>query len=322
MFGSVILDVGLGVILVYLLMSVVCSSINEVIAWMFSWRSKTLREGIQQLLNDPTVPELAGKIYSHPLIKSLSSPGRGASYIPSRAFALALLDVLKGEASRTKVPAAPTGGSPISAPEARLQYEPLSFVGIRDTIASLPANSELKRLLSVLIDESVTSVGGATRNIAHWFDGAMDRVSGGYRRRSQIVLYVCGFALSLGLNLDTFMLVKMLSRDSALRASLVAAAQEVAKQPRPEVSSTGAQPQDSFAVVMGVEEKLEQIQFPVGWSKEGSHMLPDNFADACQKLAGILLTTFALSLGAPFWFDSLNKIVNLRSAGKPPARAQ
>jgi hypothetical protein len=73
---------------------------------------------------------------------------------------------------------------------------------------------------------------------------------------------------------------------------------------------------------MGIEEKLEQVQFPVGWSKEGSRKLPDNFADACQKLAGILLTTFALSLGAPFWFDSLNKVINLRSAGKPPVRAQ
>jgi hypothetical protein len=102
----------------------------------------------------------------------------------------------------------------------------------------------------------------------------------------------------------------------------VATAEEVAKQPKPEVSRQGVQPQDSFAVVMGIEEKFEQIQFPLGWSREGSRKLPDNFPAACQKLAGILLTTFALSLGAPFWFDSLNKIINLRSAGKPPARAQ
>ena len=216
----------------------------------------------------------------------------------------------------------PSGGSPVNVPEARLQYEPLSFAGIRETIASLPAGSELKRMLSMMIDESVTSVGGAARNIALWFDAAMDRVSGWYRRRSQVVLYLCGFALSLGLNLDTLMIARMLSRDSALRASLVAAAEEVAKQPRPEISSTGTQPQDSFAVVMGIEEKLEQIQFPLGWSKEGSRRLPDNFPAACQKLAGILLTTIALSLGAPFWFDSLNKIVNLRITGKTPARVQ
>ena len=37
-----------------------------------------------------------------------------------------------------------------------------------------------------------------------------------------------------------------------------------------------------------------------------------------MKLAGLLVTAGALSLGAPFWFDLLNKLVNLRAAGKKP----
>jgi hypothetical protein len=36
------------------------------------------------------------------------------------------------------------------------------------------------------------------------------------------------------------------------------------------------------------------------------------------KLIGLLVTAFALSLGAPFWFDMLNKVVNIRSAGRAP----
>jgi hypothetical protein len=36
-------------------------------------------------------------------------------------------------------------------------------------------------------------------------------------------------------------------------------------------------------------------------------------------LVGLLLTTLALSLGAPFWFDILNKIVNVRAVGRTPA---
>ena len=35
-----------------------------------------------------------------------------------------------------------------------------------------------------------------------------------------------------------------------------------------------------------------------------------------KKLLGFLITAFAISLGAPFWFDLLNKLVNLRGAGK------
>ncbi|NCD70968.1 hypothetical protein [Mucilaginibacter agri] len=35
-----------------------------------------------------------------------------------------------------------------------------------------------------------------------------------------------------------------------------------------------------------------------------------------RKFLGLLLTALAISLGAPFWFDSLSKLVNLRAAGK------
>jgi hypothetical protein len=36
------------------------------------------------------------------------------------------------------------------------------------------------------------------------------------------------------------------------------------------------------------------------------------------KILGLLVTVLAISLGAPFWFDLLNRLVNLRSTGKPP----
>ncbi len=34
---------------------------------------------------------------------------------------------------------------------------------------------------------------------------------------------------------------------------------------------------------------------------------------------GFIITSAALSLGAPFWFDLLNKLVSMRSAGQKPA---
>ena len=33
---------------------------------------------------------------------------------------------------------------------------------------------------------------------------------------------------------------------------------------------------------------------------------------------GWLITAFAVSMGAPFWFDLLNKFVNIRASGKAP----
>jgi hypothetical protein len=36
------------------------------------------------------------------------------------------------------------------------------------------------------------------------------------------------------------------------------------------------------------------------------------------KLLGLLITIAAISQGAPFWFDLLNRVTNLRAAGRPP----
>ena len=36
------------------------------------------------------------------------------------------------------------------------------------------------------------------------------------------------------------------------------------------------------------------------------------------KIAGVLLTAFAASLGAPFWFDTLNRLMAVRGTGKSP----
>jgi hypothetical protein len=40
------------------------------------------------------------------------------------------------------------------------------------------------------------------------------------------------------------------------------------------------------------------------------------------KVLGIIVTALAVSQGAPFWFDILQKAVNLRLAGNPPSQAK
>jgi len=37
-----------------------------------------------------------------------------------------------------------------------------------------------------------------------------------------------------------------------------------------------------------------------------------------RKWIGFLITALAMTLGAPFWFDLLNKLVNIRSGGNKP----
>ncbi len=59
--------------------------------------------------------------------------------------------------------------------------------------------------------------------------------------------------------------------------------------------------------------QLQQLGIPLGWKSR-----PSNAGDWWNKLAGLALTAFAVSLGAPFWFDLLNRFMNIRAGGKSP----
>ena len=43
---------------------------------------------------------------------------------------------------------------------------------------------------------------------------------------------------------------------------------------------------------------------------------------AFYKIFGLLVSILAVSMGAPFWFDTLSKFVNLRGAGTPPGETR
>lgn len=101
MFGSSILEVAIGIIFVYLFLSLICSAIIEGIASLINKRGKNLFEGVKNLLNDPKFTGLAQQLYSHGLVDGISQeaanpakPNRLPSYIPSNIFALALLDII------------------------------------------------------------------------------------------------------------------------------------------------------------------------------------------------------------------------------------
>ncbi len=107
MLGLEMLDVAIGIIFIYLLISLICSAINELIESFLKKRAKDLERGIRELLNDnPDTNDAAKRLsgitqllYEHPLISGLYrgpyiSKGKDLpSYIPARNFALALLEL-------------------------------------------------------------------------------------------------------------------------------------------------------------------------------------------------------------------------------------
>lgn len=294
MFGSQILDVVIGIVFVFLLLSLVCSAINEFISSLLRLRARDLEDGIRLLLSDPG---LANQFYQHPLIKSIHQAKKRPPYIPSRTFALVMMDIV-----------APASDGPNR------------FRQMRDGISKSMPDGSVKRTLLLLADEARNDIDQTRESVENWFNNAMDRVAGKYKQRTQYILFVLGLLVAGFLNVDTIIVGQRLWTDQALRDALVSKAQAAAQQPLPQASplpspgSSGGHITELLAQIKQIRDKDADIQalgLPIGWG-EGfdPRKIPGH-------LPGWLITAFAISLGAPFWFDMLNKFIVVRSTVKP-----
>ena len=300
MFGSEVLEVAIGLVFLYLLLSLICSSIREGIEAVQKARAIDLERGIRELLHDRGGTGLASALYNHPLVFGLFQgeydptrltkgrmPGRGnlPSYIPARNFSAALLDIV----ARGKGVAAGTGGQKTAADAGTT---PISLESLRAGVVTLD-NEAVRRALLTAIDTAQGDLQRAQANVEAWFNSSMDRVSGWYKRRTQNIIFAVGLLLTIAVNADTLAVAGSLVRDEALRRAVIASAE------RPVAGAAAGY------------EALTTMAFPIGWSQ-----LP-SAVDVARHVPGWLMTALAISLGAPFWFDVLNKFMVIRSTVKP-----
>src|SRR5438105_2130368 len=105
MFNSQILDVAIGVVFIYLLLSLACTALNELIAHVLALRARTLETGIKELLDEGW----AETLFKHPLVDGMSKGTKKPSYLEAHHFSAALIDIIKDKAEKA---AAATGGAP------------------------------------------------------------------------------------------------------------------------------------------------------------------------------------------------------------------
>jgi len=287
MFGSVILDVAIGLMLVFALLSLIASAAREGMEVWLKTRSKFLERGISQLLVEPA---LVSALYTHPLVaalyhgsyerakKSRSLP----SYIPSPNFALALLDLTV------------RGRDVTAQTDAGASATVLSVASLRENVARLQ-NPIVQRVVLCAVDQSGGDLSQALAIIEKWFDSSMERISGCYKRSTTRLLLAIGFFVAILANVDTIRFARRMYHDPVERQAAVVMAGAIVK-------NQAATPMVSVQ---------ESGVLPIGW--------PDAEWPAhwFTRIVGWLMSAFAVSLGAPFWFDLLNRIVMIRSTLKP-----
>jgi hypothetical protein len=279
MFNSTVLDVAVGLIFTFLAVSLAVSAITEAVASMLGWRSQTLLQGVKDLLNDPAFTGIALNIYNHAMVaprdpgtaKKESDLKHLPAYIEPIHFADALIDVV----GITK---------------------DASAANIKSAIQQNVSDPQLQSLLNGVVDRAAGDVTQIRNQIGSWFDSSMDRISGAYKRKTQVWSFFIALILAAGLNVSSVDVGKALWIQPLLARTIGS---------------------DSPLGPVEALQKLKQLDVPIGWTQTKVHNLTS--LNGLETVLGWLITAVATLFGAPFWFDALERVVRLKGSGPSPA---
>jgi hypothetical protein len=281
--SNAVLDIAIGLVLMYLVLSLIGTVVNEFIATLNKTRASTLKTAIPRILDNPT---LLADFYNHGLIDSTNKAAAGghASYFSGQTFAMAVL----GSLDATK---------PIPG-----------FADVKSAIENMP-DCNIRDVLLAQLATANGSLDTLSTGIANYFDDVMDRVSGIYKQYLKWISLGVGLFIVALLNADSIAVGTALWKDSSLRAEMV----ESAKSALASSPSEACKDTDIVKKLNCLENEIRPL--PLGW-----YAWPDSSWHWFWKIIGLFLSALAVSLGAPFWFDLLSKFVNIRGSGPPPER--
>lgn len=335
-----ILEVAIGLVFSWLILSIAVMQAQEWIGSKLAWRSAFLEKAIANMLKDPA---LVKEFYNHPLIQSLSEPldekkrkktgedYRKPSYIPAGKFASVAFDVIMSANN----PAYECGNASISIKQVRETVNTLKTKNpdLARTIENIFPNLNAKTTATEL------SIAATRGRIETWFDDSMDRLSGWYKRHANTWALGIGITLAFFINIDSIEIAQQLWREPTMRQAIVVQAQ-IADNTEIDVSSP-EKLEDYYAnltIPIGWITVIAEPNMTCGWMP-GKDVYPAVWADGkCRiltnlpkmndgwgwavKFIGLFISGLAAAQGAPFWFDTLKDLINLRGSGNVPEKTK
>ncbi len=301
MFGIEVLEIVIGLIFVYLLLSLLATTLNElVMQWLYS-RGKNLYIALQTMLDDEA-DVLCERFFGHALIQKLRKRGQGRfpSYISQAYFAKVIIELLS-------------------------QHDPITMDSIRAGVQQLPTG-QTREVLSAFVRDAEESLEQFKQDLELWYQEMMNQATGWYKTRVQYALFGIGLLISILFNADTFQVAQKLSIDPEARREIIAQAyayierEEGRRSNRTQTTATIDSLEQQVRQLIDEEFTMASTALGIGWAQAP----PVNLRSlawwkyAGQSFLGWVVTAFAITLGAPFWFDLLKKIMSIRAAAKKP----
>ncbi|NJO86767.1 MAG: hypothetical protein HC821_01485 [Lewinella sp.] len=313
-----ILSVVIGIVFVLLLLSLLATTIMELLASFFSLRGRNLLKALRNMLassddNELLLTEFRQNSLYRQLTEQFGRRSRAdaPSYMSATNFQSILFDIiLKGD----------------------------GVENLAQRIDQLP-DADLRNVLKQLLRESGGQLDNFRLQVQNWYENVMDRAGGWYKRYTQKILIFMGLGIAVLFNADTLTIYERLSANPAELERIVAQAEAyVGARPNsnPSAPSTNyngpivppslpngnseTQALDQLkSQITAAKTLIDQEISPLGLGWTGQELNNLDVYTVITKLLGYLLTALAISLGAPFWFDLLRKFVNIRASGNKPA---
>jgi hypothetical protein len=330
-----ILEVAIGLVMMWLVLSVATMEIQNWLGQVSNVRAKYLEQALLEMFKGEQ--GLVDQFYNHPAIKELFQKDRKGNlkkptWIPNETFSRVAMELL------------------VNASKQKASTEPgaVSFSAMADGVQQIKSmNPELEELMDHLfpglnqtdaVSFGIEDVQGKLKqyqaNVETWFDHNMGKVSTWYKENAQTMAFIIGTILAIAFNVDTINITEKLWREPTVRQALVAQADTY-------------QLEEGTANISEVPGYFDSLAMPVGWTS-----IPAADVTACRglvtitsdnnlaywagneckvlvnvpamndiggwiiKLLGFVLSAFAARQGAPFWFDMLRRLVSLRESAK------
>jgi len=287
-----ILEVAIGLMIVYYLLGLFVSYFTNRIKETLETRGKALETYLIQIMGDKNLGDFLAK----PQIKSLA-PIRYKNW----------LSLVTGEVVAKKVE---------KIPLANLTEAFFDFCGglgkevdakkIKAFVATLPNESEAKKALQDFVDQKVKDVNQVRTKITMWFDGLMDQAAAAYKAQARRIVVALSLLVTLAFAVDSIDLAQQFWHNAELRAIANAKATQIVQQ--------GGTSEDLNNLIA----QLGDLNIKLGWGHlfEGIPGQPGQIVLwVLLKLIGLTITTGAISQGSSFWYDALRNITG--QASKP-----
>ncbi|MBL4704396.1 MAG: hypothetical protein JKY54_07735 [Flavobacteriales bacterium] len=335
MTGMQTLEVIICLVVIFAVYSVLTTTIVGILISLTRFRALSLTHGISRLLECES-EGMTKLFYDHPMIKSISRPRilrktklRKPSYIKANMFARVVLQIIAKE------------GGDDSQNENDIKA------------ALLKLDPKSSGVLHSLFIEANEDVDAFKLLVEQWYNDSMDRVSGWFKHNAQLVSFLVGLTVAIVMNLNTIAMTKSLATDPAIRAQFIEnvtgllanqnglleqtgpsvvqtaapivvadtsnvvsdSSASIAGAPAVVTSTSNVQEQENLKQLSNLTQKYKAIMRDSDMVQSALNLPPPTYG--FKDWLGYLITAIALSLGAPFWFSVLTKLMQFRGSISP-----